>query len=1341
MVLLILLMSGNMFLHAQIYQDEARRKKSEESLKNIEEFFSFIFFDAGQAYEFNIVKDNIVAGYIGNRKLRQTMDYFQSVTRTGVCVRCNLDSDRYWAKRFHIQTPQGNCDPAESKPSFTINILLKPQSKEDTIHQLFRPVITIEKHLGGYDSSIDSTRIKAFEQYMADTLPLLWRKEFFPKLNDKILNGLLMLMGVAEAPVVVDLQPLNVRSYDACPSVVTRPFYDDLYIQGLPTRGYNNDTIRVAWVSMKKGESLQLKGVVKEMLPDTAVTDARMLQLKRDNSVQARFSSKDTVQHFTVSGFSTGDNRIKAVYQLEEGKGVDVMAGQLNVAAYKEETYKVVIVPLKGVTAPPESEIKETLNRIYGQAVVSWDVSVDKRLENYSHAVEIPIDLSTREPYSEGMEAVISEFKKGGVNRKTRYVFLLSAFDNYRAIDIILGYMPFSNQYGFVESGKLTDRQTVRTIAHELGHGAFGLRHTFKPDYGIDDATSVPTRLNLMGYNDSIHLAKFQWDIIHNHSGEVEFDSTGQVAAMIIASYYWTPSGHVIYLESPTKGVTISNDVNFPNGTLYGFYENNIKYIAKIENNLFYGYTTENGGLYRDKTKEKLDAVKADTLTVISRIYDGNCTTTEYKNRISRNYISVLPDCSSGLPLATNEYFQKTGEKGDVLQIEGCNKINFSNLTETGKNIYNANKNWIPEADHDVLLEIATVSQDFDADIYNSFVDKQKHNGAMFWNNTNKPADYTRENLKNTLEQFKKYQAALAALNKSEFASCDELVSHITNNFQITKGSNNILVFPADPKYVSIIIAPFKTLTLERKKQLIDLLHACSYSTLQNIGDNIDAGAILATIFKTSNEISSGTDPDAKALIDYIADKKYLKHFVEDLYGVQYEGFMNALLNMVLKNYKYDGFKIGDPEKNPNYLKFSPDYLQFNSENILDDGNVQLEVKRWFGDNKYTVTGHPYAPVAVEFAKEVKFGKSLTFKKGDIQILPMIWAYQLFWKDTKAARWKTVQITAEVGLTALGVGEITAAVRFYRAGQTARATFIAIKALGDLGVGFSDIYIQNSDVLTDEQLQKWNTFVLLYFAGSISTSAIDGLAQKYTKKVINSQADFNEFERALNENVDDALKNSSSKALIEEVVGVAKGGTAVFDLSIFKNLTAQIPSGKNLTNLKKTQFTEHGYKLKPIEGALKNKIDDIIANGDNLGTKTESIVDDIMTQNGYAKLDGKYGSNNGYDGLYIKGSIENPTEIIIVESKQFKYTNGVADEIIEHSGVSLNQPSGNTPLPAQMSDDWIKYVAEEKLINLGGDKTQLANAIINSPQGTVKKYVAAVDKTQSEINFLKLGNY
>jgi hypothetical protein len=34
--------------------------------------------------------------------------------------------------------------------------------------------------------------------------------------------------------------------------------------------------------------------------------------------------------------------------------------------------------------------------------------------------------------------------------------------------------------------------------------------------------------LNLRGYNNNAYLAKFQWDIVHKHSGETEFDNTDQ---------------------------------------------------------------------------------------------------------------------------------------------------------------------------------------------------------------------------------------------------------------------------------------------------------------------------------------------------------------------------------------------------------------------------------------------------------------------------------------------------------------------------------------------------------------------------------------------------------------------------------------------------------------------------------------------------------------------------------------------------------------------------------------------------------------------------------------------
>ncbi|MCU0415656.1 MAG: hypothetical protein MUE33_00590 [Cytophagaceae bacterium] len=229
-----------------------------------------------------------------------------------------------------------------------------------------------------------------------------------------------------------------------------------------------------------------------------------------------------------------------------------------------------------------------------------------------------------------------------------------------------------------------------------------------------------------------------------------------------------------------------------------------------------------------------------------------------------------------------------------------------------------------------------------------------------------------------------------------------------------------------------------------------------------------------------------------------------------------------------------------------------------------------------------------------------------------------------------------------------------------------------------------------------------------------------------------------------------SFSKSKISALLDNFVEYAQGAIArirgnvskvkagsIFDLSVFKSLTARIPSGGKLTNLKKSEFLTYGYKVKPTSGPLKNQIDDIIANGDNLGRKTEDIVDNIMSQNGYSKLDGKYGGNNGYDGIYIKGDINNPTEIIIIESKQFKYTNGVADDILEHNGVTLNSPSATTPLPSQMSDAWVQYV-QNKLRAEG--KTGVAN-MIRDFDDKITKYVAAVDKTKAEINFLKLGTY
>ncbi|MEQ8581075.1 MAG: hypothetical protein RIC30_08710, partial [Marinoscillum sp.] len=83
------------------------------------------------------------------------------------------------------------------------------------------------------------------------------------------------------------------------------------------------------------------------------------------------------------------------------------------------------------------------------------------------------------------------------------------------------GFMPFKRQYGYIWTGSTGD--LPRTIAHELAHGAFRLRHTFSPEAFI--ATQGSTD-NLMDYSSSgagssgaTHLYKHQWDNVHNPEG------------------------------------------------------------------------------------------------------------------------------------------------------------------------------------------------------------------------------------------------------------------------------------------------------------------------------------------------------------------------------------------------------------------------------------------------------------------------------------------------------------------------------------------------------------------------------------------------------------------------------------------------------------------------------------------------------------------------------------------------------------------------------------------------------------------------------------------------------
>src|SRR5690606_31138384 len=101
-----------------------------------------------------------------------------------------------------------------------------------------------------------------------------------------------------------------------------------------------------------------------------------------------------------------------------------------------------------------------------------------------------------------------------GIDPRSAYIFWFT--QKSESSERLLGDMPLESRYGYVFS-KALDQHAYHTIAHELGHGVFSLRHTFSKDYAIAQGS---TR-NLMDYptaktTNATELKKYQWDALHD---------------------------------------------------------------------------------------------------------------------------------------------------------------------------------------------------------------------------------------------------------------------------------------------------------------------------------------------------------------------------------------------------------------------------------------------------------------------------------------------------------------------------------------------------------------------------------------------------------------------------------------------------------------------------------------------------------------------------------------------------------------------------------------------------------------------------------------------------------
>ena len=216
-----------------------------------------------------------------------------------------------------------------------------------------------------------------------------------------------------------------------------------------------------------------------------------------------------TGEDLTVRGASGGSEVALYAYQ-KINDTTEKVVGKLNIFSFDEQAKKVYIVPVNGAKLPQESELKKTLNKVYAQAVTSWEVVPVDNLEDivFENGKMTHGESSAFSTYNKDQKTIVKAFedKNGKLEKDACYLFFVEDVQ-YKGRSIA-GYMPLQRQVGFIY-----DNPGNNIVAHELGHGAFNLYHTFSDKRFLAAEHSTQ---NLMDYKGGTELWKHQWQLVQS---------------------------------------------------------------------------------------------------------------------------------------------------------------------------------------------------------------------------------------------------------------------------------------------------------------------------------------------------------------------------------------------------------------------------------------------------------------------------------------------------------------------------------------------------------------------------------------------------------------------------------------------------------------------------------------------------------------------------------------------------------------------------------------------------------------------------------------------------------
>lgn len=280
-------------------------------------------------------------------------------------------------------------------------------------------------------------------------------------------------------------------------------------------------------------------------------------------------------QLYIVAGKHGDVQELFACYRYNKDSLVNI--AKINIVSYRNELNKVTLVPLGSGVSIDKAQLQKQLNEIYRQSVATWEVDVAPAVaagdtlwdKDGNGRINTGSNLFTR--YSSELRAINKYIRSQSYYKAGEYYLVVTGKPTDSLQPGLMGEMPRGRNIGYLFTGA----PTATLVAHELGHGAFVLEHSFEGNASMPKGNSGC----LMDYNSGTDLYKGKyWDHVHEPVaviGLLEDDDDGASAASNQEVLAWLNKIKLSFRDNSKLTVATKEMVQFSkgyvNGTHYDF--------------------------------------------------------------------------------------------------------------------------------------------------------------------------------------------------------------------------------------------------------------------------------------------------------------------------------------------------------------------------------------------------------------------------------------------------------------------------------------------------------------------------------------------------------------------------------------------------------------------------------------------------------------------------------------------------------------------------------------------------------------------------------------------------